>query len=249
MSHPFKGTPSLPFDTVSSGPSDQPPVRQDIQKELANLPEPRKHYKLYYSTENAAAEMENPQDTLREFLRGYYHLKSADWEGNEPQPLQKWNASELSKLPYYYVMPLKAGMREAVQTVMAKEDPEVVAKRGDRWLPDHELQVYVDAFRHNGFQGGLNYYRVGSNSEYMKEVELFAGRKIDIPSLFISGKEDWGTYQEPGSFENMKEVCTRYKGGHLIDGAGHWVQQERPDNVSELVANFLRQINVDAISH
>ena len=125
----------------------------------------------------------------------------------------------------------------------------MVSKQSDRWLPDNELQVYVDAFKHNGFQGGLNYYRVGTSPDTMKDVELFAGRKIDIPSIFISGKQDWGTYQEPGAFENMKEVCTKYKGGHLIDGAGHWVQQEQPEQVSEIIANFLRQIHVDAISH
>ena len=247
MSHPFNGIPALPFNTVSTRPPA--PVKQDIQKELASLPEPRKHYKLYYSTEEAAAEMNNPQDGLLEFLRGYYHLKSADWERNNPKPLAGWNASELSKLPYYYVMPLEAGMREAVQKAMGKEQPEVASKCGNRWLPDSDLQVYVDAFKHNGFQGGLNYYRVGSSSENMKDVELFAGRKIDIPSLFISGKQDWGTYQEPGAFENMKKFCTKFKGGVLVDGAGHWVQQEQPDKVSDLIANFFRQINVDAISH
>ena len=247
MSHPFMGTPTLPFDTIANG--HPTPVKKDIQKELASLSEPRKHYKLYYSTKEAASEMDNPQDGLLEFLRGYYHLKSADWEGNDPHPLKEWNASELSKLPNYYVMPLKEGMRESVKNVMAKENSEIVSKRGNRWLPDNEIQVYVEAFKQNGFQGGLNYYRVGSSPEYMKDVELFAGRKIDIPSIFISGKQDWGTYQEPGGFEKMAEVCTKYKGGQLIDGAGHWVQQEQPERVSELIAGFLRQINVDAISH
>jgi pimeloyl-ACP methyl ester carboxylesterase len=83
----------------------------------------------------------------------------------------------------------------------------------------------------------------------MKDVELFAGKKIDVPALFISGKQDWGTYQEPGVVENMAEVCSQFKGAVLVDGAGHWVQQEQPEKTVGLVLKFLRDTKVDSISH
>jgi len=61
-----------------------------------------------------------------------------------------------------------------------------------------------------------------------------------VPSSFIAGKSDWGAYQIPGSIERMQErACTRMLGCHLIDGAGHWVQQEQPERVSERLLRFL----------
>ncbi|CZT12150.1 related to epoxide hydrolase [Rhynchosporium agropyri] len=248
MSHPFKGSPTLPFNTLSSHPV-QTSEKEDIHKALAELPEPRKHYKWYYSTQLAASEMNNPKCSLHSFLRGYFHLKSADWSGNHPAPLQSWTAAELAKLPYYYLMPLSSGMRESVALLMADTSPSEVNRKCKKWLPDEDLAVYVQEWSRNGFQGGLNWYRTATDPENMKDVELFAGRTIDVPALFIGGKQDWGTYQEPGAIEKMDEVCTMSKGVELVDGAGHWIQQEQPERVVELVAKFLRDVKVDAISH
>jgi len=247
MSHPFKGSPNLPFDTIRNPPN--PSEKEDVHKALAELPNPRKAYKWYYSSAPAAAEMDNPKEDLNKFLRGYFHLKSADWKGNDPKPLKAWEATELAKLPYYYVMPLNAGMRESVRICMADENPATVSKLSSRWLNDEDLAVYVEEYGRNGFQGGLNWYRVITSPDYMKDVELFAGRKIDIPLLFISGKKDWGTYQEPGAVENMGKVCSKLRGVELLDGAGHWVQQEQPERVIELVTRFLKAVRVDSVSY
>jgi len=73
-------------------------------------------------------------------------------------------------------------------------------------------------------------------------LQVFSGRSIDVPSAFIAGKQDWGTYQRPGVYEAMQtSACTRMLGAHLIDGAGHWVQQEQPEQVSRLLLGFLRE--------
>ncbi len=155
MSHPFKGSPSLPFNTVSN--PKPAPEKEDVHKALAGLPEPRKHYKWYYSTSPAAAEMDDPKEGLHDFLRGYFYLKSADWTGNDPKPLKAWEAKELAKLPYYYVMPLEANMRQAVNISMKGEDPTTVSRLSARWLNDQDLGVYAQEFDRNGFQGGLNW--------------------------------------------------------------------------------------------
>ena len=69
---------------------------------------------------------------------------------------------------------------------------------------------------------------------------MFSGRTIDVPSCFISGKSDWGVYQAPGALEAMQtRACTRMLGCHLVEGAGHWVQQEQPEAVSRLLIEFL----------
>jgi hypothetical protein len=59
--------------------------------------------------------------------------------------------------------------------------------------------------------------------------------------MFVAGKCDWGVYQKPGDFETMQTTaCTKMLGCHLLDGAGHWVQQEQPEAVSRLLVEFLR---------
>ena len=72
-------------------------------------------------------------------------------------------------------------------------------------------------------------------------MHTFSGRTIDVPSQFIAGKSDWGTYQAPGAVEKMRNsACTQMAEFHLLDGAGHWVQQEQPEQVSALLVQFLR---------
>src|SRR5450432_1992175 len=135
MSHPFSGAPSLPFNTARS-PTKASREAEDVHNMLAKLPQPRKHYKWYYSTEPASDEMTKPIEGMHDFLRGYFYLKSADWAGNKPHPLSSWSASELAKLPNYYVMPLHSSMREVVARDMSKEDPVAVKQKSERWLPD-----------------------------------------------------------------------------------------------------------------
>lgn len=108
------------------------------------------------------------------------------------------------------------------------------------WLPDEALQVYAAEYGRTSFQGGLNGYRMGGTTIGRAEVELYAGKTIDQPSMFISGSSDWGTYQSPGAFERMQErSCTDMREVHLVEGAGHWVQQEQAGVVSRLILDFL----------
>ena len=127
-------------------------------------------------------------------------------------------------------------MAETVVPVM----PPAAEIAGCRWLPDDELRVYSSEYERNGFQGGLQWYRARTGGLYESELQLFSGRTIDVPSMFIAGTSDWGTYQRPGAFERMQQIaCTRMLGCHLIDGAGHWVQQEQPKRVTELLLQLL----------
>jgi pimeloyl-ACP methyl ester carboxylesterase len=236
MSAPFGGPPKLPFDTLER--PAMPPREDPVHRDLAALARPRKHYQWYYSTREANADMINAPQGLHDFLRAYYHHKSADWKDNKPSPLRAWSAEELAKLPTYYVMDLDKTMPETV----AAEMPSLAEIAANRWLPDGELAFYAAEYARTGFQGGLQWYRCGTSGMFNAELQLWSGRTIDVPSCFISGRQDWGTFQRPGVFEAMQSsVCTAMIGCHLVDGAGHWVQQEQPEQVRRLLLQFLGQ--------
>ena len=122
------------------------------------------------------------------FMRAYYHHKSADWKQNQPFPLKSWTASELEKMPTYYIMDLNEGMAETV----AKEMPSASEIAANKWLPDNELAVYAAEYGRNGYQGGLQWYRCTTSGRNAAELQIFSGRTIDVPSCFIAGKSDWG---------------------------------------------------------
>jgi pimeloyl-ACP methyl ester carboxylesterase len=234
MSAPFGGVSAVPFDTVGKPPASKAP---DIHAALAALPRPRKHYQWYQSTREANENQWHAKQGVHDFMRAYYHYKSADWKGNKPYELKGWIAEELAKMPTYYVMDLAEGMAESV----AKEMPSPAEIAANQWLTDADLKVYSAEYTRNGFQGGLNWYRVRTSGLIGREYEAFAGRTIDQPSTFISGKSDWGNYQTPGALERMqKHACTNMKQIHLVEGSGHWVQQEQADEVNRLLLQFLK---------
>jgi pimeloyl-ACP methyl ester carboxylesterase len=239
MSAPFGGPPALPFGTadhVRSAPAA--PSRPKFLDDLAALPRPRKHYHWYYSERGANDNMQSAPQGIHAFLRAYYHHKSADWRKNQPFTLQEWSAAELAKLPTYYVMDRDKGMAETV----AEEMPSASEIAACRWLTDDELRVYSTEYARTGFQGGLQWYRCRTAGTPNADLELFSGRTIDVPSAFIAGASDWGVYQKPGDLELMQTgACTQMRGCHLVSGAGHWVQQERPERVTELLLQFLAQ--------
>jgi pimeloyl-ACP methyl ester carboxylesterase len=240
MSSPFAGPPSLPFDTANGAPPPRPAITDDeLDTELAKLPRPRKYYQNYQRKPGANEDMLNAPQGLHDFFRAYYHYKSADWKGNKPHPLKARTAEELAQIPTYYVMDKDKGMAATVGAEMPSADEIAACK----WLTDAEVDVYVTEYRRTQFNGALQGYRVrrGSDRKTIAEMHTFSGRSIDVPSMFIGGKSDWGVYQTPGWAEAMQtRACTRMVGFHLVEGAGHWVQQEQPEQVSGLLIQFLR---------
>ena len=229
---------------LMSAPFGGPPQRRsspmpDINEALAKLDRPRKHYQWYYSTREADANMRHGPQGIHAFLRAYYHYKSADWRDNRSYPLKAWAADELAKLPTYYIMNAAEGMAETVAPHM----PSGAEIDACAWLTEDELAIYAGEFGRTGFQGGLQWYRCNLPGSLNQELDLWAGRTIEVPSLFIAGRSDWGVYQVPGVFERMQhEACTDVRGTHLIEGAGHWVQQERPRETVDLLLPFVASV-------
>jgi pimeloyl-ACP methyl ester carboxylesterase len=241
MSAPFPGVPALPFNTADSAASPAQP-NTDFQKlvaALAALDPPRQHYQQYLSGRQANDDMSHPPQGLHEFLRAFFYVKSGDWPGNQPHPLAAPTPAEFAKMPTYYVMDLGKTMPQTV----APFQPSAAEVMACKWLTEPELGVYAEEYGRTGFQGALQAYRVFSDPELNAELRLFAGRTIDVPSLFIGATRDWGTYAAPGALDLMRtKATTRMAGIEMIDGAGHWIQQEQPDRLGTLLLDFAKEV-------
>ncbi len=221
MSAPFAGapTPSIPRD----GPS--------LAESLLSLDRPRKHYQWYYSTPEANDDMLNAAQGVEALLTAYFYVKSGDWPGNAPKPLSGNRAEDFAELPTYYVMDAGEDMAETV----AHHHPEASAVRP--WLRD-AIPTFANEYSRTGFQGGLNWYRARTGAIDRNELGLFAGRGIEIPTLFLSGAKDWGIHQSPGALARMA-ANNNIVATHLVADAGHWVQQEQPETVTKHLLDFL----------
>ena len=106
------------------------------------------------------------------------------------------------------------------------------------WLTQDELDVYVEGFRRTGFTGGINWYRnFDRNWERTPQLE---GAKVAQPSLFVGGVLDPVLVMTPPAIS--EGWLTDHRGDVLIDDAGHWVQQEKPDEVNAALVGFLDSI-------
>lgn len=236
MSTPFLKAPSLSLGSANDRKSSSAEV--DMDKELASLPRPRKHYLTYSATSGANDDMWRAPQGVHDVLRAMYHFKSADWEGNKPFPLASRSAAELAKMPEFYIMDLHKGIAET----MAARMPSKQQIANCTWMTEDDLRVYSTEFSRTGFQGGLNYYRVANDPRFGGELKAFSNRTIDVPACYISGARDWATYQSPGAFEGMRNVCTQLVGVHLIEHAGHSLGEERPKEVNDVLLEFLGKV-------
>ncbi len=229
MSAPFGG----PADPATAAQTHEA-LTHEVDA-LHHLQPPRLHYQWYYAQAQANPAMWHAPQGVHDFLRAYYHVKSADWPHNRPAALPAWKAEALATLPHYYVMPLQASMPQAV----APEMPSPTQIQACRWLPDAELAVYASEYTRRGFQGGLQWYRCSTDRDQFIALSQFSGQSIRVPSAFIAGQADWGVYQSPGAFEKMQAVCTDMRLCQRIAGAGHWVQQEQSQSVNQCLLQFL----------
>jgi epoxide hydrolase A/B len=110
------------------------------------------------------------------------------------------------------------------------------------WLTEEDLDYYVAQFEQSGFRGPLNWYRnIDRNLELTPQLET---AKIEQPSFFIAGKKDPVlSFGGGGWVSQMDKWVTDMRGKVFIEGAGHWVQMERPAEVNEALLGFLRAVS------
>ena len=108
------------------------------------------------------------------------------------------------------------------------------------WITEQDVDVFTEAFARTGFRGGVNWYR---NIDRNWELTPFlSGAKIHQPSLFIAGELDGVIAFSRGAFDRLEQSMPNLKEKVLIPGAGHWIQQERPQEVNDRIIDFLNDI-------
>ena len=152
---------------------------------------------------------------------------------------KSWTADELAKLPTYYIMDLAKDMAETV----AEEMPSAAEIAANQWLPDSELAFYSAEYARTGFQGGLQWYRCGTSGAFdagAAAVRRPHHRRALLLHLRQAGLGHLSAPRRRSSACRPRPARNMI-GCHLVDGAGHWVQQEQPEEVSRLLLQFLQE--------
>jgi pimeloyl-ACP methyl ester carboxylesterase len=106
------------------------------------------------------------------------------------------------------------------------------------WITQAELDHYVAEFSRTGFTGGINWYR--NLDRNWKLTEHLTGAKVEVPALFVGGSDDPVLLMTPPAV--MDGWLTDDRGRVIVDGAGHWVQQEKPDEVNAALLRFIDDV-------
>jgi pimeloyl-ACP methyl ester carboxylesterase len=179
-----------------------------------NIYKDRFFYQIYFQ-EPGVAEAELEADP-RTSLRKIYYQASGDCRKLGPRPIKPADAKYLDELV----------------------DPDPFPD----WLTAADLDYYVSQFEQSGFRGPLNRYRT-AELDFAQQEEI-ANRKIEQPAAFIAGALDPVLAFIPGVdlVEVMRQHVTDLRLVRIIDGAGHWVQQERPAEVNAALLEWLAGI-------
>jgi pimeloyl-ACP methyl ester carboxylesterase len=170
-------------------------------------------YAMYFQ-EPGRAEAEIETD-VRQWLLGFYWCASGDVRDG----------------PNIAIVPRGTQMR----------DKFVYPQTMPKWLSEAELDVYTREFEYSGFFGPLSRYRNADRD--WEDLSGFAGRPITIPALFVGGSRDGPTIWGKPAIEKFPETLPKLFRSEIIDGAGHWIQQEAAPRTNELLIEFLRAIH------
>ncbi len=108
------------------------------------------------------------------------------------------------------------------------------------WLTPSDFEIYVDQFSQSGFFGPVSWYR-NLDANYLRTRDI-GPEKLTMPTFFIGGSRDAVTAGRPGYVESMERALPQHRGTIIIEGAGHWIQQEAPSEFTAALLQFLAQV-------
>jgi pimeloyl-ACP methyl ester carboxylesterase len=182
-----------------------------------------------------------PLDTMKAIFKGqfFYQLyfqepgvAEKEWESNVRVNLRK----------FFYLGSGSfdpSGMKPKTEDSDLLSDIEDPGTLGD-WCTEQDLDFYTGEFEASGFRGPLNYYR---NHNLTWELTKDSPSKIEQPAMFAAGSKDGVIMMAAEALKAMPNHVTDLRINELIDGIGHWTQQEAPDEVNQLMLSFLSEIH------
>ena len=171
-----------------------------------------KLFYIDYFQEPGVVEREVAEDLAR-WLRGFYFSASAEVDPSKPS-----------------IGFVERGGRMC--DVMQQPADEQMA-----WMSDADFAFYLSEFERTGLTGGFNRYR--NITRDWHELAPWRFAPITVPSLFIGGDRDGPTVLGSKAIANFDTNLPALRGTHILDNCGHWVQQERPDEVNRLLVEFI----------
>jgi pimeloyl-ACP methyl ester carboxylesterase len=167
-----------------------------------------------YFQEEGTAERELERDVRASLLATFYSLSG------DAAPNERW--------------------RYAFERGKNFLDSVVVPNKLPTWLSEADVDFFTGEFKRTGFRGGLNWYR---NIDRDWELTGFLdGAKLNQPTLFVAGERDAVIEFYADSYQALEINAPNLVGKVLLDGAGHWIQQERPAEVNRLLTDFLSSV-------
>ncbi len=203
------------FDAIAllSVPYAPPSVSQPT-KVFAEMVGPDNEFYMNYFQEPGRAEAEAEED-VRRWLEGFYYGASADGvHAGAGMAIIPRGERLVDRLP-------------ALDTELA-------------WLSASKLDVYVSEFERTGLAGGLNRYR--NLDRDWADLASLRGQPLLVPALFIGGDRDGPTIWGASAIARFGVTLPLLKGSHVLENCGHWVQQERADDVNRLLLEFLAEV-------
>ena len=218
---------------------------EELDAEYAKLNPPRRGYQEYWASKQADEDMKHVPQGMSDFFRAFYYMKGGEFPENQnlvplrPMPTAREAAAENARMPEYYVMRRDRSMPATMVAYMPSK--EYIANC--KWFTQAECDVYGQEYTASGWTGALHNYRHRRTAfaPNIAEQLTFSGRTIDVPVLFIAGKQDWGANRIAGGPETAgKNGFTKFRGVQMVDRAGHWPQEEQPEIVSQQLIDFLK---------
>jgi pimeloyl-ACP methyl ester carboxylesterase len=120
-------------------------------------------------------------------------------------------------------------------------DKFVFPERMPAWLSDEDLDVYAREFEYSGFFGPLSRYR--NVDRDFEDLAAFADRPIKIPALFVGGSKDGPTIWGAPAIARFPETLPQLFRSEIVEGAGHWIQQEAHEATNRHLLDFLKAIH------
>ncbi|MFD8479469.1 alpha/beta fold hydrolase [Kitasatospora sp. NPDC059673] len=142
-----------------------------------------------------------------------------------------------------------AALSADTMPAQGEPDPHFVTRAGGRlrdrfpggklpaWLTEDDLDVYAGEFERTGMTGALNRYRTMDRD--WEDLAPYDGAPITQPSLFIGGALDASTTWMADAIDAYPATLPALTSAHILDGCGHWIQQERPEEVNRLLTAWL----------